>query len=413
MVIWLLVREKVRGDLGLILGVGNGDDSNSEVRSSSITSDTHPLPSSLVPDLLDDCFMTRITDFGRKRTHVEATFNYNEADPEDCDVRSSSVGVADDESATVVTGAEGVEITGDGPDADGRPPKKKRKRGPRKKARAKVEAGTDENGEGGEKGEGEVKGLSGGLDQKGSKKRKAKSRTIQGSSSLHTPRSTFQPRPDRKEASEKRRRRRMAERNVNTICFACREKGHAVQDCPKIADGSIKPPEKKSGFGANQVVGICYRCGSRKHRLSACREKVSDPSNPLPFASCFVCNGNGHLASRCPENKQKGVYPNGGSCKLCGETDHLARNCKLRDKGRDAAFDLIAHLNLCGVNSAVSGKTTFLGTGAEAGADEDDFHTFKRKSVQVEKEQRTAERVEKSGLGNQAQSQQKKKVVKF
>ena len=141
------------------------------------------------------------------------------------------------------------------------------------------------------------------------------------------------PPSERKEVSEKRRRRRIAERNAHITCFACREKGHAVQDCPKIADGSIKPPDKQSGFSATGVVGICYRCGSRRHRLSACREKVSDPSNPLPFASCFVCNGNGHLASQCPKNKEKGVYPNGGNCKLCGETDHLARNCKLRDKG--------------------------------------------------------------------------------
>ena len=160
---------------------------------------------------------------------------------------------------------------------------------------------------------------------------------------------------EHKEASEKRRLRRIAERNVNTTCFACREMGHAVQDCPKIADGSIKPPENQSGFSATGVVGICYRCGSRKHRLSGCREKVSDPSNPLPFASCFVCSGNGHLASRCPENKEKGVYPNGGSCKLCGETDHLARNCKLRDKGA-IPFGFICFRDLLETDSSRCGE---------------------------------------------------------
>jgi len=198
---------------------------------------------------------------------------------------------------------------------------------------------------------------------------------------------------ERKEASEKRRRRRAAERNADTTCFACREKGHAVQDCPKIADGSIKPPANQSGFSATGVVGICYRCGSRRHRLSACREKVSDPSNPLPFASCFVCSGSGHIASQCPMNKEKGVYPNGGSCKLCGETDHLARTCKLRDK-------------------AVAEKTAFLGIGTEAGADEDDFHTFKRKTAEVDKEQKTAERIQNSTFKNTSQPQ-KKKVVNF
>jgi len=79
---------------------------------------------------------------------------------------------------------------------------------------------------------------------------------------------------------------------------------------------------------------------------------------------------------------------------LCGETDHLARNCKLRDK-------------------AVVEKTAFLGTGVEAGADEDDFHTFKRKSAEVDKEQRAVERMQKSRLKNTSQPQKKKKVVDF
>jgi len=79
---------------------------------------------------------------------------------------------------------------------------------------------------------------------------------------------------------------------------------------------------------------------------------------------------------------------------LCGETDHLARNCKLREE-------------------AVSGKGTFLGTGSGAGADEDDFHTFKRKSAEVEKEQKAAEKIMKSRLKHPSQPQTKKKVVSF
>jgi len=62
---------------------------------------------------------------------------------------------------------------------------------------------------------------------------------------------------------------------------------------------------------------------------------------------------------------------------------------------------------------AVVEKTAFLGTGAEAGADEDDFHTFKRKSAEVDKEQRAVERMQKSRLKNPSQSQKEKKVVKF
>jgi hypothetical protein len=49
---------------------------------------------------------------------------------------------------------------------------------------------------------------------------------------------------------------------------------------------------------------------------------------------CFVCSGRGQLASSWPRNNGKGVYPNGGSSKLCGETTHLARDCTLRKIGR-------------------------------------------------------------------------------
>lgn len=92
--------------------------------------------------------------------------------------------------------------------------------------------------------------------------------------------------------------------------------------------------------GANQTLlpllvpraQLTCRCGSRKHSLSKCRAAV-DPEKPLPFASCFVCNGAGHLSSMCPHNVDKGIYPNGGCCKLCGEVTHLAKNCGLRKDG--------------------------------------------------------------------------------
>lgn len=110
-----------------------------------------------------DLSMTRVTDFGRKRAHVEATFNYNEADLD------------------VVTSTQGVEIAGDVPGADGQPPKKKRKRGPRKKAGTDVAAGAGDDGESGEKGEVEGEGEGKNVNGGGGKKRKAKSRTLQGS----------------------------------------------------------------------------------------------------------------------------------------------------------------------------------------------------------------------------------------
>lgn len=149
-------------------------------------------------------------------------------------------------------------------------------------------------------------------------------------------------------ATEFRRQKRIDDQLAATTCFACREKGHAARNCPVTKNMSSDGGKSKS----NAVVGICYRsvtlrvvwvlclsyscftrCGSTSHTLSRCK-KLVDNSNPLPFASCFVCNGKGHLASSCPQNTAKGVYPDGGCCKLCGETSHLARDCGLRKRGK-------------------------------------------------------------------------------
>jgi hypothetical protein len=53
----------------------------------------------------------------------------------------------------------------------------------------------------------------------------------------------------------------------------------------------------------------------------------------------------------------------------------------------------IAHMNSCGLNQAALLKATFLETGANAGINEYEFNAFKQKSVQIEKEQRTTERL--------------------
>ena len=89
----------------------------------------------------------------------------------------------------------------------------------------------------------------------------------------------------------------------------------------------------------------------------------------------------------------------------------MARNCKLGDKGVVNPSGFIAHEDSCDVNPAALDNTALVGTGAETGADEDDFHMFKRKSAQVDREQKTEERVQKSGPRNWVQH--KKKVVNF
>jgi len=140
--------------------------------------------------------MTRITNFGRKRSHVEATFNYNEAELEDPD-EGPSLGSPAGESTAAATNIEGVETTEDGRGANGQPPKKKRKRGPRKKAGTKVAIGTTDGGEGGEEGEvngdGVEKKSNSAPKQKG-KKSEGKFKALQGSSpptTLRVPRVHF------------------------------------------------------------------------------------------------------------------------------------------------------------------------------------------------------------------------------
>jgi len=165
----------------------------------------------------------------------------------------------------------------------------------------------------------------------------------------------------RKSSSEKRRRSRIQSKMSETTCFACREKGHTVRDCPKVGE---------SGTTTAPASGICFRCGSTKHALSKCKKPApEDPENSLPFATCFVCKKSGHLVSTCPLNKSKGIYPNGGCCKLCGETTHLAKDCEIRSKDKQK-------------------DTLLVGSGKDAGADEDDFHVVSRgrREVDIEEE---------------------------
>jgi zinc finger CCHC domain-containing protein 9 len=50
------------------------------------------------------------------------------------------------------------------------------------------------------------------------------------------------------------------------------------------------------------------------------------------------------------------------------------------------------------VSAEVASTLSFIGIGSGAGADEDDFHTFKRKNLEVNKEERDNERRKKQQL---------------
>ncbi|KAI0676848.1 hypothetical protein C8Q78DRAFT_1149198 [Trametes maxima] len=318
--------------------------------------------------------MTRYTNFACKRTYVQAGFN-------DTEPEATQGSIVDGPSHEIGASVE--------PPSE--PEKKKRKRIRAKKSKHTAEdVGAAERHAAGEDDAevGEETRKSGDGLKKGRKFEKHQSR-------------------DRKQASEQRRMKRINDRNADTTCFACRAKGHTARDCTNsLATDALESERGKGGRSGRDAVGICYRCGSRRHNLSKCKESV-DPENPLPFASCFVCSGKGHLASKCPKNQSKGIYPNGGCCKLCKETTHLAKDCHLRKK-------------------EVAATTVVLGTGREAGADEDDFHTFKRINAEVDQAEKAEERAKRraevkvgvhSGVvkafGNAAPATKKKKVVFF
>ncbi|KAI0727361.1 hypothetical protein C8Q72DRAFT_840539 [Fomitopsis betulina] len=311
--------------------------------------------------------MTRYTDFARKRTYVEAGLNYRED-------RSGEEPEQEQEGSS-----DAHDIPQHAREAESsEPSKKKRKKGSSKHRKGKSDDAqpvtehegsqpppptNDTEPSDGDQSENVV--AENAVDDDGKRKRSR--------GAIRAERRRIRDAQTRKEDSERRRVKRKDQRTVDTICFACREKGHAARECTKALKPTEEGGEAKRKNVAKSAVGICYRCGSRAHNLSKCQEPV-DPQEPLPYASCFVCSGKGHLASTCPQNQSKGVYPDGGCCKLCGEITHLAKDCGIRKKVEVAA-------------------SSVLGTGSGAGADEDDFHALKRRSAGIDKSEKTEERV--------------------
>ena len=63
----------------------------------------------------------------------------------------------------------------------------------------------------------------------------------------------------RKAASERRRLKRQDLRHADTICYACRQQGHAARDCTatlSVAESTAKGRNPKIKTGPSNGVGI-------------------------------------------------------------------------------------------------------------------------------------------------------------
>ncbi|KAF8983825.1 hypothetical protein BGZ46_009393 [Entomortierella lignicola] len=198
-----------------------------------------------------------------------------------------------------------------------------------------------------------------------SKKVKGKKANNKGKDQGGDPKFSHQ---DNSTRSERRRLRRQKEKSNASVCFACRKKGHSAKDC-----------KESSG------VGLCYSCGSAEHTTKDCK-KLSKDGNKFKFATCFVCKEQGHLAGQCPKN-ERGLYPNGGSCRFCDKVDHLAKDCKLTKEE---------------VGTLTLGKIDLV-----QGADDDDFHIFVDEKRKLTEEQKIIKKLVK------APTKAPKKVVSF
>uniref|UniRef100_H0XIX4 CCHC-type domain-containing protein n=1 Tax=Otolemur garnettii TaxID=30611 RepID=H0XIX4_OTOGA len=126
----------------------------------------------------------------------------------------------------------------------------------------------------------------------------------------------------KKDSWEGRQLERQAAKKNAMVCFHCRKPGHGNGDC-------VVAPENQA-----MGTGICYWCGSTEHEITKCKAKVDPVVGEFPFVKCFICGEMGHLSRSCSDNT-KGLYADGGGCKLCGSEKHFKKKDRPESQNSD------------------------------------------------------------------------------
>ncbi len=165
--------------------------------------------------------------------------------------------------------------------------------------------------------------------------------------------------------------RQLQKQQKELTCFRCRQKGHSIQYCTNAAavniddivndaaddTAGILDNTDQSGHATNKkkksktptVAPVCcYRCGSTEHNLASCpnismnnkmKNNKAATALELPFATCFICQERGHIASQCQKNEH-GIYVQGtGQCKYCQSKYHRGSQCPDRSKKQPKSND--------------------------------------------------------------------------
>ncbi|XP_042036129.1 uncharacterized protein LOC121782385 isoform X2 [Salvia splendens] len=99
------------------------------------------------------------------------------------------------------------------------------------------------------------------------------------------------------------------------------------ESCREDDSGTEKLQNKLPQANGNEQHSVGRRLRGRLvyNKLKLDTKEDTLQSGGTKYANCFICIEAGHLSKDCPKNTH-GIYPKGGSCKICRGVTHLARH---------------------------------------------------------------------------------------